>query len=190
MTQRWYVVQTKPNQEIFATKELLNQKFNVYNPTYVEKGTSKKSGLPTSRLLPLFPSYIFIQLDIEGSKRWRSVNGTRGVVSLVGCTEDYVTPLPEGCVEDIIRRTEAYGGLTENEAMDRIMTFLPEMQLKIRGDSYAGLVGTYCNHTEKRVHLLITLLNRKIKIDLPIESVIPHNSCEKVDGGSFKRSPK
>jgi transcriptional antiterminator RfaH len=40
----------------------------------------------SSQLLPLFPRYIFVGLDLE-EKSWRSINGTRGISNLLMSSE-------------------------------------------------------------------------------------------------------
>jgi len=46
---------------------------------------------------PLFPGYIFVALNLHRD-RWRSINGTAGVSSLV-MAGDVPLPLPHGLVE-------------------------------------------------------------------------------------------
>src|SRR3546814_16079042 len=56
---------------------------------------------------PLFPGYIFIELDLEQSP-WRSINGTFGVTRLV-CHADTPAAVPPGIVEEIQARAGADG---------------------------------------------------------------------------------
>lgn len=57
---------------------------------------------------PLFPTYMFVALDI-GRERWRVINGTFGVASLIMAGET-PEPVPPGVVEQLIDYTDE-GGL-------------------------------------------------------------------------------
>lgn len=180
--QRWYVVQTKTGQESLAVKEISNQNITVFHPTYVEKSTNRLN-IKKEKVLPLFPSYVFVQFDIARD-RWKCLNNTRGCVGLVGCGETYVTPLPEGCIEEIMSNLDDDGQVSLHKAMETVVNFEQGMELGIRGDSYEGVVGEYHSHSDTRVTLILTLLGRKNKIELPIESVFALKS----DGGSVSKS--
>ena len=56
-------------------------------------------------LAPLFPGYIFVILDLS-KHRWRSVNGTIGVASLIMGAEQPL-PVPPGVVEALIASSES-----------------------------------------------------------------------------------
>lgn len=170
---RWYVVQTKSNQETLAVQQLRNQKFNVFFPTYIHEKKNEATGTVKKRTLPFFPSYLFVEFDVKRHARWKSINGTRGVVTLVGCTEDFLSPLPKGCVEEIMKRADERGNIRLEEAVQQIIAFTSGMQVEILGRGLKGIVATYCNHSQNRATLLLTLLNRKIKIVLPIDAIRP-----------------
>lgn len=167
---RWYVVQTKYNQELLAVENLRNQNFETFFPVYQKKRQDKKSGIIFDQTLPLFPSYVFVKFDVEGC-RWLKIASTRGVKSFVGYTDDYLSPLPQGCVEEIIARADQSGVVPIVPVFEDLLKFTPNMKLKIKNGSLAGLVGTYCNHSGNRVVLLLTLLNQKTRVSLPIHTV-------------------
>lgn len=183
MSKRWYVVQTKPTQEQTAAINLRSKKFTVFSPMYIHEYRSPKTKELLSRRLPLFPSYIFVQFDITRHKRWKGINGIRGVVGLVGCTEDYLSPVKEGCIEDIIARADEKGFIKLEEAVEQLFEFSPNMKLELKGENYQGLIGTYVSHSEKRVTLLLTLLNRNIRVILPIGAVRPAKTDNQLSGG-------
>lgn len=78
----WYLIQTKPRSESLALENLLNQGYKCYLPMMrVEKVLNKEIAI---RKVPLFPRYLFINLDLNfQSKSWDSVRSTRGVSNLV-----------------------------------------------------------------------------------------------------------
>jgi transcriptional antiterminator RfaH len=58
-------------------------------------------------LQPLFPGYIFIVVDLS-KQRWRSINGTFGVASLIMGAEQ-PRPVPPGVVEGLVALRESSG---------------------------------------------------------------------------------
>jgi len=76
----WYAVQTQPNRENLAVSHLERQDFDVWLPRIEQ---IIRRARQTKRVLrPLFPGYLFINLDIEKA-RWRAINGTIGVSRIV-----------------------------------------------------------------------------------------------------------
>ena len=61
----------------------------------------------TTKLTAYFPGYIFTSLDLERD-RWRSVNGTYGIRSLLPNGEN-PAPAPAGFVEMLIAATDGDG---------------------------------------------------------------------------------
>ena len=76
----WFVAHTHPLKEIIAQQHLLEQGFEVYLPRF--KKIRRHARKVEEVLVPLFPRYIFIGMNMEVA-RWRSVNGTRGVSYLL-----------------------------------------------------------------------------------------------------------
>lgn len=172
MAKRWYVIQTKAGQEQQAVQEIKNQNFKVFYPTYVyTRKTSKKKIV--QRIMPLFPSYLFVQFDVKRNRRWKALASTRGVQRLVGYTDTHLSPVAPGCIEELIARIDAKGHIQLEESVAQILEFTPNMQLEVRNEAYKGLVGTYCSNTQKRVTLLLSLLGREIKVTLPVSAVRP-----------------
>src|SRR5262245_55322609 len=94
---RWYAVQCLSNREFVAAANLRNQGFATFLPCLVK--TRRNARRFDSVRRPLFPGYLFVQLDLTRD-RWRSVNGTIGVARIVGHAE---TPsaAPVGSIEAI-----------------------------------------------------------------------------------------
>src|SRR4029078_520769 len=94
--ERWYVVHTQAQRELYASKQLVNQGFRVFVPRYWKNRRHARKG--EAVLAALFPRYIFVRLD-RTKDRWRSINGTFGVDRLL--THDVEThALPRGAVAD------------------------------------------------------------------------------------------
>lgn len=167
---RWYVIQTKSNQEAHVTQELEKQKFVVFYPKYAERVFSKKDGeLPIVRTLPLFPSYIFTQFDIDVERP--CVRALRGAVGFLGWHDDYLTPLPVGCVEALLERMNSTGFIPLEEAVIGMLEFSEGMNVRITTGAFAGNLATYCNRSGNRVTLLFSLLNKRTKLILPVDAI-------------------
>jgi len=76
----WYLVYTKPRQEGLAQENLARQGYGVYLPRV--RLMRKRQGRPVAIIEPLFPRYLFIQLDTQ-SDNWGPIRSTFGVASLV-----------------------------------------------------------------------------------------------------------
>ena len=87
-----------PRQEARAEFHALNQGFRVFLPR-ISKAVRHARRLRTVRSA-IFPTYMFVILDL-GRDRWRSINGTFGVASLIMAGET-PQPVPIGIVEQLI----------------------------------------------------------------------------------------
>lgn len=80
----WYAVAVLPHADALAREQLARQGFVVFAPTF--KRTVRHARQFRTKVTPLFPGYMFVQLDL-GQARWRAINGTRGVRGLVTAGE-------------------------------------------------------------------------------------------------------
>jgi transcriptional antiterminator RfaH len=80
----WYLVHTKGRQEDTAIANLQRQSFRCYMPMlYVEK---VRRGKPAVVAEPMFPSYVFVQLDTSDNikgQSWSPIRSTLAVRDLV-----------------------------------------------------------------------------------------------------------
>ncbi|GAB4352929.1 MAG: transcription/translation regulatory transformer protein RfaH [Kiloniellaceae bacterium] len=160
---RWYVAQTQARGEERARCNLERQGFRTYLPRY--RRTRSHARRRDAVLAPLFPGYIFVELDLETAP-WRSINGTFGVSRLV-CHGERPAPLPEGVVAAIAARENADGvivlqprGFRKGEA------------LRIVSGALADCLGFFERMADRdRVVLLLELLGRKVRIQAPRESI-------------------
>lgn len=104
-SERWYAVQCIARKEPGAFQQLQAQGFRVFLPK-LEKTVRHARRLRTVAA-PLFPGYQFVTLDLERD-RWRSVNGTIGVSSLV-MAGSLPAPVPVGVVESLLAHVDCRG---------------------------------------------------------------------------------
>ncbi len=161
---RWYVVQTQPRREALAADHLARQDFAVYLPRYAKR--RRHARRVDTVAAPLFPGYAFVRLDVDHA-RWRSVNGTIGVIRLV-CHGERPAPVPEGIVEDLRAREDENGLHTPAS----LMVLDPGARLRVVGGVFEDQVGVYQRMTDDdRVILLLDLLGREVRVGLPIGAV-------------------
>ena len=162
--ERWFVVHAQPKNEMRAVANLDRQGFQTFCPCV--RHTVRHARKSTLTLLPLFPGYVFVQIDVSVDQ-WRSINGTRGVIRLITNGDDPV-PVPVGIVEDIKRRISPDG------AMDWTSTLKIGDQVKISDGPFAAFIGTLEKlDASGRVRVLLDLLGRSVSVSLPAEKIAP-----------------
>ncbi len=105
MSNRWYAVHAKPSREQLAKEQLKAQEFETFLPSRLKTVTRRRK--LTTVVAPFFSRYLFVRLNLTRD-RWRSVNGTIGVNSLV-MFGDQPQPLPFGVVEAMIASADSTG---------------------------------------------------------------------------------
>lgn len=161
---RWYAVHCQPNAESKAEANLRHQGFRVYLPRY--RKTRRHARRVDSVRAPLFPRYLFVELDAEGG-RWRSVQSTFGVHHLV-CQGDRPVPLPNEVIDHLLGREDGDGLVSVDErprlSKGETVRFVAGAMTDLVG-IFDGLNG------EERVTILLNLLGRRIKIVAPADTV-------------------
>lgn len=163
MAASWYVVRTQPNKESTALVHLNNQGFETYLPRYKKK---RRHARKTEIVLrPLFPSYMFVRLDLE-RQVWRSINGTVGVLGMV----QFGTEL--ACVPDdvvtAIRRLEDEQGVVHVPAQQ----FLPGEKVRILNGAMEDYIGVLAQAQDgERVTILLDMLGQEVRVRMPAEEL-------------------
>lgn len=87
MAIEWYCAQTYPLREMAARRRLRDQEFDVYLP--LETVRRPISGRVVDQQKPLFPGYLFVQLDLDDDpeQRWKGVSYTKAIMSLLPSSE-------------------------------------------------------------------------------------------------------
>lgn len=155
--ERWYVVRSLPRQEARAEFQLLRQGFPVFFPRTIKtiRHARKLRVVKGS----VFPTYMFVVLDV-GRDRWRSVNGTGGVASLI-MQGDAPQPVPAGVVENLL-------DLVDEKGMVRLDRNLREGQtVRVVAGVFANAIGVLERlHANGRVRVLLDIMNGKVPAHL------------------------
>ena len=150
---RWFAVSHQPGREDVAEANLLRQGFKPFVARHLL--TIRHARRLTVRRASFFPGYMFVRLDLTRD-RWRSVNGTFGVRSIVMVGER-PAPCPVGLVEQLIDMTDA----------DGILDFSSKLRV---GDAVRVVSGPFTNLIGRldrldgpgRARVLLSIMNGEI----------------------------
>ena len=160
---QWFAVHTQPGKEPLAARELRNQDFAVYLPQYQK--LRRHAGKSAIVAAPLFPRYLFAGIDTQ-TQRWRSVNGTRGVVGLVMFGETPI-PVPEPVLAEIRAREDETGFIRLNAP-----GFRRGQPLRIVEGPMADTQALFEEAVDgDRAILLVSLLGRMVRTRMPLRQV-------------------
>lgn len=159
----WYLVQTQPRREFVAQEGLAGQGYDVFIPCIWK--TVRHARKIANVKAALFPGYLFAGFD-PALTRWRTIDGTRGVVRLVKAGD---TPLaaPAGLVETLKSASDADG------------MFQARPEALEPGDRVRILSGPFEEHLAvvdtlsggDRVKLLLRLMEATVRVDMPRAAV-------------------
>ena len=160
----WYVVHSNPQSEDKAKQNLLTQGFEVFLPRYHKmRRHARKTDVV---IAPLFPRYLFVAFDIE-MDHWSPINSTKGV-SYILRQEGCPIKVPEGIVE-ALQKTASPETIVP---LSSLILFKRGDLLEVQEGAFAGYVGVFEKMRDgERVQLLLDLLGRKIKLEVPVQAV-------------------
>src|SRR5262249_17992661 len=103
----WFAVRSQVHAEEKAAWHLGNQGFKAYLPRYRRRIRHARRNVTALR--PLFPGYLFVNLDPEVC-RWRAVNGTIGVREIL-TNGDVPLVVPKAIIAEIMSREDETGAV-------------------------------------------------------------------------------
>lgn len=159
-TARWYVVHTRPHNEARAVFHLRQQGFRTFCPYSLK--TVRHARKAEKCQAPLFPNYLFLNLNIE-LERWRSVNGTFGVVRILMQNERPL-PVPVGVVEALRSRVGSDG------VIDFTPKFVVGQDVKLNNGPFTDFVGKLEALDDLgRVRVLLDIMGRGVAVSAKVE---------------------
>ncbi|MER8370165.1 transcription termination/antitermination NusG family protein [Mesorhizobium sp. M1378] len=160
---RWYAAGVFPGKEHVAERHLRIQGFQPFVPR-CEKTVRHARRLET-RSAAYFPGYMFIALDLA-LQRWRSINGTFGVRSLV-MQGDWPLPVPSGLVERLIELTGRDGLLDFSGGL------AAGASVRILSGPFAEMIGRLDRlDSAGRARVLVAIMNGEIPVDLDARDLV------------------
>lgn len=152
---QWFAANIRPNCERKAVLNLERQGFETFLPVQVKTVRHARQSRTVCR--PLFPGYLFVALDLRRD-RWRSVNGTYGVVALV-MSGGQPAQIPCGIVEGLIGMSSPLGVIRFNHELG------PGQRVKILTGPFADFIGTLERlDGQGRVRVLLDMMGGRIPV--------------------------
>ena len=152
---RWYAVSTLRHRERQAEANLVRQGFKVFAPLC--RKTVRHARRLTTKHAAYFPGYLFVVLNLKHD-RWRSINGTFGVRSMV-MAGDRPSAAPIGLVEQLIEHTDASGLLNLRFALEA------GDEVRLLSGPFATLIGRFEKlSADGRVRVLLDIMNGTVPV--------------------------
>ena len=149
----WCCVRTKPLCEKIAIENLKRQDFNYYQPLILEKKKIRNKQQYVQS--PLFPCYLFVEIV----DKWRSLQNTYGVASLVG-TNNSPAFVRDSVIQSL--RDREQNGFIQ---LPKPKQFNIGDKVMINSGLFQGREGLVQRMTSKeRQQVLLALLDSKINI--------------------------
>jgi transcriptional antiterminator RfaH len=153
--ERYFAVQTLSGREISAAAQLNAQGFRPFLPLLLKSVRHARKFRMVRA--PLFPNYLFVALDLQ-CHRWRSVNGTFGVVRLLMIGE-FPALVPAGIVERLMALSDFSGLIHFDKGLK------PGQKVKILSGPFTEMIGELERiDGAGRVKLLLNAMGGKIPI--------------------------
>ena len=138
----------------------------MYFPRIVQP--TRVRGRWVDRIEPLFPRYLFLQMDVE-KQSLAPVRSTVGVTDIVRFGAEYATVLDE-IVQELMNRAEPETDLHRL----RKPLFERGVHVRVSEGPFSGLEGVFeCHEAEERVLILLEVLGRQTRVRIPIDQVVP-----------------
>jgi transcriptional antiterminator RfaH len=152
---KWYLIQTKPQQEDIAVQNLSDQDFNIFYPTATIK----------HKVVPLFPRYLFIELD-DKKQNWTPIRSTRGVANFVRFGLSFAV-VPNKII-DMIK-------IQQQQTIEKLVNIHSHQQgdnIEIKTGVFKGQQAIFKNYnSQDRVIVLLKLIGQQQEIELPEKEV-------------------
>lgn len=151
----WYLLYCKGKEEAKAVMHLANQGIDAFYPKVMV--TKVLRGKRQSVEEPLFPNYVFAQLD-HGQHNFTSVRSTRGVIGFVKQGKDYQKV--SSSLINVFRELQSVAQVDKN---------LPKTGdiVTVHSANYNNIQAIYQEPKgEQRAMLLIELINKPVLVEL------------------------
>ena len=155
----WYALQHKPAQGDIALTHLQNQDIACFYPKItVEK---IKAGKRTKKLEPLFPGYLFVNLE-QTDPMWAKLRSTRGVLRIVGFANR-----PAAISDDVIQHIkDSLDSVTEQGGIK------PGQSVQLDEGPFEGISAIFQAYEgEERAIVLIDFMQKQQRVRVPVSAL-------------------
>lgn len=157
----WYALQYKPTQGDRALEHLQNQDIDCFYPKITVE--TIKAGKRRRKLEPLFPGYLFVNLD-QADPIWSKLRSTRGVMRVVSFANK-----PAAIADEVIHHimeslhtVAEQGGIKSGQAVE--LSDGPFQGLNAIFKAYDG---------QERAIVLISFMQKQQAVRVPVSAIRP-----------------
>ena len=155
----WYALQHKPAQGDRALTHLQNQDIACFYPKItVEK---IKAGKRTKKLEPLFPGYLFVNLE-QSDPRWAKLRSTRGVLRIVSFANT-----PAAISDEVIQHVKS--------SLDSVAEqggIKPGQAVQLNEGPFEGINAIFQAYDgEARAIVLINFMQKQQRVKVPVSAL-------------------
>ena len=155
----WYALQHKPAQGDRAVQHLQNQDITCFYPKVaVEK---IKAGKRIQRLEPLFPGYVFVNLE-QSDPMWAKLRSTRGILRIVSFGNRPASIGDEviAHIKDSLDKVAELGGIK------------PGQSIELSEGPFKGLNAVFLSYDgEERAIVLIRFMQKEQAVRVSLASI-------------------
>lgn len=155
----WYALQHKPAQGDRALSHLQNQDIFCFYPKIVVEKI--KAGKRTKTLEPLFPGYLFVNLE-QTDPMWAKLRSTRGVLRIVGFANK-----PAAISDDVIKHIK--------ESLDSVVEqggIKPGQAVQLNEGPFEGISAIFQAYDgEARAIVLINFMQKQQRVKVPVSAI-------------------
>ncbi len=161
---QWFVAQTQPGKETLSQAHLERQSFPSFLPVYLK--TIRHARQEKEVLRPLFPGYIFVEIDPERDQ-WRSINGTRGISALL-TQDNKPIPVPLPIIQQLQNEQKETGAIS----LDALGLFKIGEKVRLTEGAFEDQVAVISALSDKdRAKVLLQFMNRTIEVEAPLTTL-------------------
>ena len=155
----WYALQHKPAQGDRALAHLQNQDIACFFPKItVEK---IKAGKRTKKLEPLFPGYLFVNLE-QTDPIWSKLRSTRGVIRVVSFANK-PAPISDGVIQHI---KDSLDSVAEQGGIK------PGQTVQLNEGPFEGISAIFQAYDgEERAIVLISFMQKQQRVKVPVSAI-------------------
>ena len=159
----WYLVYTKPRQEVLAQENLVRQGYGVYLPKV--RLMRRRRGKQEAVVEPLFPRYLFIHLDTQ-SDNWAPIRSTFGVASLVRFGSE-----PAQVPDELVAHLKAQEGQEGLHEWAEVKLKVGD-RVRVAEGPLKGVEGILLAKSgQERVMLLLEMLGKEVRTHLTVSQI-------------------
>ncbi len=165
---QWFAIQTRVGKENYAREQFERQAFETYLPRILQR--CSHAGRISWQERPFFPGYLFLHLAPD-EQRWTSINSTYGTIG-AACFGYYYPPVPDSVIDALQARHDDAGLITLPSSKKSGAPFKHGEKVRVVHGPMSDIEAVFqCRKGRDRVLILMNLMGRQSKVELPVELV-------------------